>query len=336
MNKSIFAPLMFVELLTDRSKQPSALLFSFEGIDATAFHSLVEHPEFRGLATQFPCVVLSPDASTPPPKLADALQNSGCKLAVMQNIHRTGEEGMTALPTGVRWIAGDWYMALPPRPNASQASSRTVALQLLQLVMADADTSEIEAVLRYDPALAYHLLRVVNSLGMGMGKKISSFSQAILILGRAQLRRWLNLMLFSSREGDERSAMLFARVAARARTMELAAKAAGLDKPVQDMAFMTGMFSLLGILFGLPLTEVLKPLKIDETLSAALLERNGELGQLLSLAETAELGNMEAVTSALGALQIGVDDFNLITIQAHAWMVEVIRGSRGSANSEAL
>ena len=333
MNKSISAPLLFVELLTDRSRQPSALLFSFEGAEASAFLPLVEHPEFRGLAAQFPCVVLSPNASTPPPELADALQNAGCKLAVMLNIHRTGEEGMSALPTGVQWIAGDWYMAPPPRPNASQASSRTVALQLLQLVMADADTSEIEAVLRHDPALSYHLLRVVNSLGMGMGKKITSFSQAILILGRAQLRRWLSLMLFSSRESDERSAMLLARVAARARTMELVAKAAGLDKSAQDMAFMTGMFSLLGILFGLPLAEVLKPLKIDETLSAALLERDGELGQLLSLAETAERSDVEAVTSALGTLQIGIDDFNVLTIQAHTWMIEVIRGSRGSANA---
>jgi EAL and modified HD-GYP domain-containing signal transduction protein len=199
--------------------------------------------------------------------------------------------------------------------------------------MADADTPEIEAVLRYDPALSYHLLRVVNSLGMGMGKKITSFSQAILILGRAQLRRWLNLMLFSSREGDERSAMLLARVAARARTMELAAKTAGLDRSAQDMAFMTGMFSLLGVLFGLPLAEVLKPLKVSDALSAALVERDGQLGLLLSLAEATERRHMSAVVSALDALQVPPEDFNDITIAAHAWMVEVVRGSRGSGNA---
>jgi c-di-GMP-related signal transduction protein len=333
MNQSTSAPLMFVELLTDRSRQPSALLLSFGGTGADAFLPLIGHDEFQRLTSQFPCVVLSPDATTPPPDLAEALQNGGCKLAVEPSIYRTGNDGMSALPAGVQWVAGDWYMAPPPHPSSSQASSRTVALQLLQLVMADADTPEIEGVLRYDPALSYHLLRVVNSLGMGMGKKITSFSQAILILGRAQLRRWLNLMLFSSREGDERSAMLLARVAARARTMELIAKAAGLDKSAQDTAFMAGMFSLLGILFGLPLADVLKPLKISEALSAAVLQHDGELGQLLSLAEAAENGNAEAVASTLDALQISPDEFNLITLQAHAWMLEVIRGNRGSGNA---
>jgi EAL and modified HD-GYP domain-containing signal transduction protein len=333
MNQSTSAPLMFIELLTDRSKQPSALLLSFDGADAEAFLPLVEHPDFSALTGQFPCVVLSPDATTPPPELAEALQNAGCKLAVLPSIHRTGDDGIGALPAGVQWIAGEWYMAPPAQPASSQASSRTVALQLLQLVMADADTPEIEAVLRYDPALSYHLLRVVNSLGMGMGKKITSFSQAILILGRAQLRRWLNLMLFSSREGDERSAMLLARVAARARTMELAAKTAGLDRSAQDMAFMTGMFSLLGVLFGLPLAEVLKPLKVSDALSAALVERDGQLGLLLSLAEATERRHMSAVVSALDALQVPPEDFNDITIAAHAWMVEVVRGSRGSGNA---
>jgi EAL and modified HD-GYP domain-containing signal transduction protein len=323
---------MFVELLADRSKQPTALLLSFDGADVNAFLPFVAHPKFHDLTGQFPCVVLSPDASTPPPELAQALQNAGCRLAILSSICRTGEDGMVSFPTGVQWIAGGWYMAPPSRPASSQASSRTIALQLLQLAMADADTPEIEAVLRHDPALSYHLLRVVNSLGMGMGKKITSFSQAILILGRAQLRRWLNLMLFSSRDSDERSTMLLARVAGRARTMELVVKAIGLDKSAQDIAFMAGMFSLLDVLFGLPLAELLKPLKLSDPLSAALLTRDGELGRLLSLTEAAERGNAEAVLPALEALQISSNEFNFITVQAYTWMLEVIRRSRNSGN----
>ncbi|HYD81675.1 MAG TPA: HDOD domain-containing protein [Paucimonas sp.] len=333
MNRSLSPSLMFVELLADRNRLPSALLLGFAGSDPEVFLPLVEHSDFHGLAKQFPCAVVSPDASFPPASLADALESAGCKLVVVPSVHRTNDSGMGNLPAGVQWVAGDWYMAPPSRPIASQATSRTIALQLVQLVMADADTHEIEAVLRHDPALSYHLLRVVNSLGMGMGKKITSFSQAILILGRAQLRRWLNLMLFSSREGDERSAMLLARVAARARMMELVAKAAGQDKSAQDMAFMAGMFSLLGILFGLPLGEVLKPLKISDTLSAALLERSGELGQLLALAEAEERADGAALAAELAALQVTPEEFNLLNVQAHTWMIEVVRGNRGGGNA---
>jgi EAL and modified HD-GYP domain-containing signal transduction protein len=158
----------------------------------------------------------------------------------------------------------------------AQAASRALALQLVQLVSADADTHEIEALLRQDPTLSYHLLKLVNSLGMGTGRRVTSFSQAILILGRSQLRRWLNLMLFSSREGDPRSAMLLSRVAVRARSMELLSKALGEDKHHQEQAFMVGMFSLLGVLFGMPLEEVLKPLTISESVQQACCRTTGK------------------------------------------------------------
>jgi EAL and modified HD-GYP domain-containing signal transduction protein len=75
-------------------------------------------------------------------------------------------------------------------------------------------------------------------------------------------------MLFSSREGDPRSAMLLSRVAV-ARSMELLSKALGEDKHHQEQAFMVGMFSLLGVLFGMPLEEVLKPLTISESVQQA-------------------------------------------------------------------
>jgi hypothetical protein len=49
--------------------------------------------------------------------------------------------------------------------------------------------------------------------------------------------------------------MLLARVVVRARSMELLARESGLDRSAQDLAFMAGMFSLLGVLFGSPLSR---------------------------------------------------------------------------------
>ena len=238
-----------------------------------------------------------------------------------------------ALPPQAEWIVGNWYMMPAAKPVGSQAASRAMALQLVQLVSADADTHEIEAVLRRDPALSYHLLRVVNSLGMGMRRQITSFSQAILILGRAQLRRWLNLMLFSARTGSEGSSMLLARVATRARLMELLAKTSGLDKSDQDSAFMAGMFSLLGILFGMPLEDVLRPLKISDTLQSALLRREGSIGDLLAMAEAAECTDFAVLASRLQALPLPASEFNLLTVQAHTWMLDVVRESAGGKHA---
>jgi len=324
------APLFSIELLADRKRNPSAVMLGIENGKPDGLLGLLQHPDFLSLSTRFPSVVI---ANGLPQPIAAALQAAHCELIDAVAVYRTEQLAEQEMPPQSKWIAGDWYLAPPAKATGSQAASRTLALQLVQLVSADADTHEIEAVLRRDPALSYHLLRLVNSLGMGMSRQITSFSQAILILGRAQLRRWLNLMLFSSRAGDERSAMLLARVASRARTMELLAKATGLDKSGQDSAFMAGMFSLLGVLFGMPLAEVLRPLKISDALSAALLEHEGDVGRLLALVETGERRDLPALATALDALPLAYEEFNLITLQAYGWMLDVVRESTGGAHA---
>jgi len=198
-----------------------------------------------------------------------------------------------------------------------------LALQLVQLVSNDAENHEIESVLRNDPTLSYHLLKLVNSLGMGTGRKITSFNQAILILGRVQLRRWLNLMLFAAREGDMRSPMLLARVSVRARMLELLARETGQGKAAQEQAFMAGMFSLLGVLFGMPLEELLKPLNIGDAAQQALLHRRGDLGELLCVVEEAERGDFAGLAQRLEALQLAPGDFNDIVAEATLWMLDV-------------
>lgn len=323
-------PLLSVELLSDRDRKPSALLLAFSADAPESLAALVQHDDFRTLAQRFPCLVIDGSVAQP---LAQAMQEAGCRVVSGESVHRAEQLPDAPLPACVNWIAGHWYMAPPAKPVGSQAASRALALQLVQLVTAEADTREIEAVLRRDPALSYHLLRLVNSLGMGMNRQITSFSQAILILGRAQLRRWLNLMLFSARSGDERSAMLLARVAARARLMELLAKSSGLDKSDQESSFMAGMFSLLGILFGMPLEEVLRPLKISDTLQSALLKHEGEIGALLKLVEAAEQPDLAALAARLKAQSLPPTEFNLLSVQAHTWMLDVVRENAGGANA---
>lgn len=329
MNSVAAAPLFFVHVLANRNGMPAALLADGAG-DAVALLGLVESDQARVLPAAIPCFV-------PPglePSLRQAYAQAGWKQVDSGAVLRaSGPFERSALPADAKWVDGDWYLAPPDKASGAQAASRSLALQLVQLVGADADTHEIEALLRQDVALSYHLLRLVNSLGVGGGRKVNSFAQAILILGRQQLRRWLNLMLFAARKGDVRSAMLLSRVAMRGRAIELLAKAGGYDRNMQEQGFMTGMFSLLGVLFGMPLAEVLAPLAISDAVRAALLEREGELGTLLALVESAERGDFAAVSGKLAALQLSAADFNDAVLEAAGWMLEVVKENKGEANA---
>ena len=97
---------------------------------------------------------------------------------------------------------------------------------------------------------------------------------------------------------------------------------------------MIGMFSLLGILFGLPLTKVLAPLNLSDALSAAVLKNEGELGHLKRIVETAENLDHEELGSLIKHTDgLSVSDFNRITIEAHAWMSSIINGKPESADA---
>lgn len=327
MNPSSPAPLVFFQVLADRSGRPSGLMFDFGGAacDVGAVLALVGGEAFQALGEQLPCFHRGALA----PELADALQQARWQPIDGASLFRTDALVKDALPPQASWIEGDWCLAAPPKARGAQAASRALALHLVQLVAADADTHAIEALLRRDPTLSYHLLRLVNSLGVGAGRRITSFSQALLILGRQQLRRWLNLMLFAARQGDPRSAMLLARVALRARALELLAKARGLDKTTQEQGFMTGMFSLLGVLFGMELTQVLAPLAIGTAVQDALLKHAGELGELLRLIETAESGDLGGAAAQLQAMQLAPAQFNAALVEACSWMLGALRENQG-------
>jgi c-di-GMP-related signal transduction protein len=327
MNLSNPASLVYFRVVTDRIGRPCALLLDTAGPDPSTLHTLFTGPSFVELSAGIACFYRH-DLD---PTLVSMLQSLGWAELVPGSLLRVDQRLVTsALPPGAALIDGNWCMAPPARAIGAQVASRMRALQLVQLVATDAATHEIEALLRLDPTLSYNLLRLVNSIGMGGGRKVTSFAQALMILGRQQLRRWLNLMLFAARDGDNRASLLLARVVVRACGVERLAKARGLDKFTQEEGFMVGLFSLLGILFGVALPEVLAPLTLDDAVLDALLNKSGELGVLLQLMETAEQSGLDRVDAQLEALQLAPDTFNQAMLETTIWMLGALNLQRGT------
>lgn len=313
--------------LASPQRQPAALRVQLGHASPEAWAALLAEPALHALCAALPCVLATDEGMDQP----DVLSVPGL---VFEPDARLLHAPLVfpAQPPSACWISGDWYLQPGAQAAAAQAASRARALQLLQLVSADADTHDIEAVLRQDASLSYHLLRVVNSVAMGLQREITSFAQAILLLGRQQLRRWLQLLLFASRADDPRSAMLAAHVTLRARSMELLAETCGLDRSTQELAFMAGLFSMLGILFGQPLPQVLASLRLPEALGRALLDGEGRLGELLAVVRAAEgmrgagadgAPRVGELTARLDALDITADGFNRLRLQAALWTVSM-------------
>ncbi|WP_301101338.1 HDOD domain-containing protein [Propionivibrio sp.] len=188
--------------------------------------------------------------------------------------------------------------------------TRFKLLRLLNLVRQDGDTREIEGIFREEPKLSYNLLRLVNSVAVGARTKISNFSQAIAILGRRQLQRWLQLLIYANNLADGNAPNpLMQLAAARGRQMELLSAAIVPQPDIPDLcdnAFMIGLFSLLEVLINLPMKDVLKELPLHDEVVDALLSggQGGVLGQLLAAIITSEAGNFSGAETILSGLGI--------------------------------
>ena len=223
---------------------------------------------------------------------------------------------------GASWFAGDYALHGARRDSeAEQGTSRRRLLALLGLLARDADVQELEVPLKQDPALAYHLLKLVNSAAFGFTATITSFNQAITLLGRRQLQRWLQLLLYARQQDDGKLNALLPLAAVRAAQMESLCQLRGGDRAAQDLAFMTGVFSLLDILLGMDMADIIATLNLDPAVSAALLGRSGELGAMLALAESG------ATPASASLARAGVDGetYWRSLLQAYQWAITVSR-----------
>jgi EAL and modified HD-GYP domain-containing signal transduction protein len=223
-----------------------------------------------------------------------------------------------------QWFGGNY--PLHPAAHAGHAPgspSTALLLKLLALVTRDAETREIEAILKQDPNLSFQLLRLVNSVSFALTQKITTFGQALQLLGRRQLQRWLQLLLYASPVAGSPSPLL-PRAALRAALMEALLRHAGEHGEMLDRAFMAGMFSLLDILLDMPLDEVLGQLNLADDLTAALLRHEGQLGRLLGVVTVAER-SPAALGPALAGTGIDVEQWAETLAQSCRWAIQVSR-----------
>lgn len=194
-----------------------------------------------------------------------------------------------------------YHFAYPEMVSGRRLSSSHAALlRLVAMLQQDADIRQIENVFKEHPALAVNLLRLANSAAMGQRQPLRSVANAIVVLGRRQLQRWLLLLMLASADAGLSGAPALLHLAAtRGKLMELLMQA---EQPaLADSAFVTGIVSVMDVLLGQPLRQVVDSLGLADDIRAALLERSGPIGQLLRLAQALESDDDSIVRDYIAA-----------------------------------
>ena len=250
------------------------------------------------------------------------------KMLVAEKVE-TREEFKNCLDLGFDYFQG-YYFSKPVIMSGKKLSpSQLAVMELMTLVTSDADNQEIERAIKRDVSLALNLLRLVNTPAVGARQRIDSLSQAVTILGRRQLQRWLQIMLYAepSKRGHSMTPLLMLATT-RGRLLELlAGKLRPSQRQAADVAFTVGIMSLMDTLFGISMAEILAQIPVNEEVSEALMYRGGFFGDLLKLAECIErMEEMDDhIVPTLRDLAMSTDELVELEMAAFEWSDNVVR-----------
>lgn len=206
----------------------------------------------------------------------------------------------------------------------------TGMLQLLNLLRdPESSDEEIEHGFRADPALMYKLLRIVNSAAVG-GRGIDSITFAIRMVGRQMLYRWLALLMVSSMvTGNGVNDELVYSALLRARLCELIAESSPEVRNSQAL-FMTGLFSMLDVLFRMPMRDVLNRVNVSDEIREAVMEGTGPYADVLHAADAYQRADWDQVDRYAAILGLLPVQFPWLYTKSMTWVNEQLRVTRES------
>ncbi len=255
----------------------------------------------------------------------------GTRAKLLAEKVETREEFAQCLALGFDLFQG-YYFARPVIISGKKLTpSQMTVVQIMALLDADADTIELERCIKHDAAIGIMLLRLVNTPGVGAARHIDSLSQALFVLGRRQLHRWLQIMLYAEgQHGVQRVSPLLAMAATRGRLLELMAqKQYPRDRAIADRAFAVGIMSLMDTLFGIPMVNILEHMPVADEVRGALIAREGAFGDMLHLVEYLERMQDSGVHAipAFERLQLSNEELAAMQVAAFEWSDSVARGA---------
>jgi len=224
-------------------------------------------------------------------KLVAELKPRGVQL-IAENVE-TPEDFESCVALGFIGFQG-YFLQHPQTFRAKRVpSSRLSTLRLVaSLSNEQYAIDEIELLISQNVSMSYHVLRCINSSYYNLARKIDSIRQAIVILGVDHLRQLCSLLCLQG--FDDRPPSLFLNAMTRARMCEQLGRLGGAKDT--GAFFITGLFSLLNAMTGMPTQKIVEELPLSPAVSRALVAGEGDLGKALKCTRAYERAAWDHVT----------------------------------------
>ncbi len=201
--------------------------------------------------------------------------------------------------------------------------SRLVLIEMLNQLRKDADLADIAQIAKRDPGVVLKVVAMANSPMLGLSQPLTSIDQAIMVLGRAQLYRWLSIGMFRAGASSPRDEVLLELALARGRFLEMLGQEKH-NKLECDELFLLGLLSLLDSLLGIPMSTVVSRINLSPALMDVLLNSSGPLGRYLMLTIAVEKGHVQNVARLSEQLGYSLAAIKSASVEAIGWAEEAV------------
>ncbi len=317
-------------LLVDEALEPSAeMIHTLRGLRLEGYRLALDDYDDRAGAEEFfrladmVCCELpihGENSLAPPPGKAKAQS----KLILARGIlHHAQFAEAKAL--GYSLFQGDFFKSPDIRPDIPLSSHAASRLRLFQLIESeDMELEPLAQAISADVAISYRLLTLLNSAAFGLGRKVSSIREALLLAGWTAVKNWLRVVILADMRAPDKTAELAMLAAQRGRFLENLARVVP-GAPAPDRLFLLGLFSLLDALLDRPMSEILGHLPLDQDLKSVLSGQDISPANWLAIAQSFEAGVWDRLDQEVAA--IGVEPFVAAKLyyDALAWASEIFQ-----------
>lgn len=215
-------------------------------------------------------------------RMAELCQKAN-KQTIAKNVE-TQSQLELAKKLGCKYMLGYFFAHPNIKPGGELQPLPANLMEVMRLMAQPMpEINDIVDVMSRDAAMCQKILRLINSVYFGVSNKVSSISQAILILGLDYLREWVYLMgMQKLSNNDNVEAMKLALLLAKfcRRLSELIPEEAEKG----DSFYLMGLMSMLVFGSDRVLAQALDEFPLSNDIKKGLLRRGGTYSDVFEMA----------------------------------------------------
>lgn len=235
----------------------------------------------------------------------------------------TIEDFNEAVNLGYTYFQG-YFFSKPTILSAKEMPTNNLcSFELLKFLKEDTfRVDDIENVIKKNVALSYKLLKYINSATLGLMAEVKSIKQALVLMGKKELMKWIALVTIRDFSDTNSEAVMDISIV-RAKFGESIAEKINFKSRASEI-FIMEMFSNIDVLLNQPMEQALVDLPLADDIKAALLGEENIFKFINDLIFYYENGDFRMLSECSRRLNISEKDISELYTQALEWATNIM------------